>query len=49
MENFICHIHDTHKLESFQLDTIKVKIKKLLHLDSIEIGQPDGEFYSGYL
>jgi len=45
MKNFIGHIYDTRKLTSHQLDTIKAKIKVMLHLDTIEIGQFNGEFY----
>ena len=45
MKNFIGHIHDTRKLTSLQLDSIKEKIKTMLHLDTVEIGQSNGGLY----
>ena len=45
MRNFIGHIHDTRNLTTQQIDEAKRKIKAMLHLDTIDIGNTNGEFY----
>jgi|LakMenEpi03Aug12_release.lakeMendotaPanAssembly.Ray.scaffolds.fasta_scaffold2264542_1 hypothetical protein len=45
MRNFIGHIHDTRNLTTQQIDEAKRKIKAMLHLDTIDIGNANGEFY----
>ena len=45
MRNFIGHIHDTRKLTNQQILKAEATIKKLLQLETVEIGQTNGEFY----
>ena len=45
MRNYIGDIHETQNLTSQQLDEAKRKIKEMLHLDTIEIGNSNGKLY----
>lgn len=45
MRNFIGQIHDTRKLTNQQIQKAEATIRKMLQLETVEIGQANGEFY----